>query len=298
MGEAAKPPFRMFPTVKISGSLERNARFGAPMCLVSSFWCSCGVAVSMGEAAKPPFRMFPTVKISGSLERNARFGAPMCLVSSLWCSCGFAVSMGEAAKPPFRMFPTVKISGSLERNARFGAPMCLVSSLWCSCGFAVSMGEAAKHLLFEGCHAGYHVDFCVAGAALCDMPTCLITFRKCQNWRKSPTKCSFCCAHVSRLESLVFLLPCCVHGGSCKTSPFRRFSSRLITCRKCQNWRKSPTKCSFCCAHVSRLESLVFLLPGCVHGGSCKTSPFRRFSSRLSCGFAWQVWHFVTCQPV
>ena len=72
----------------------------------------------------------------------------------------------------------------------------------------------------------------------------------------------------------------------------------LITCRKCQHWRKSPTKCPFCCAHVSRLESLVFLLPCCVHGGSCKTSPFRRFSSRLSCGFAWQVWHFVTFQPV
>ena len=28
---------------------------------------------------------------------------------------------------------------------------------------------------------------------------------------------------------------------------------------KCQNWRKSRTKCSFCCSHVSRLESLVFL---------------------------------------
>ena len=59
------------------------------------------------------------------------------------------------------------------------------------------------------------------------------------------------------------------------TSPFRRFPSRLscrfawqpwhfvtfqpvwfIRYRKCQNWRKSRTKCSFFCAHVSRLESL------------------------------------------
>ena len=32
--------------------------------------------------------------------------------------------------------------------------------------------------------------------------------------------------------------------------------------------------------------------------GSCNTSPFRRCSSRLSCRFAWQAWHFVTFQPV
>ena len=40
-------------SVKISGSLARNARFDAPTCLVSSLWFSCGLAVSMGEAAKP-----------------------------------------------------------------------------------------------------------------------------------------------------------------------------------------------------------------------------------------------------
>ena len=40
-------------SVKIGGSLARNARFAAPTCLVSSLWFSCGLAVSMGEAAKP-----------------------------------------------------------------------------------------------------------------------------------------------------------------------------------------------------------------------------------------------------
>ena len=30
------------------------------------------------------------------------------------------------------------------------------------------------------------MSFCVAGVALCDIPTCLITCQKCQNWRKSP----------------------------------------------------------------------------------------------------------------
>ena len=39
-------------SVKIGGSLARNARFDAPTCLVSSLWFSCGLAASMGEAAK------------------------------------------------------------------------------------------------------------------------------------------------------------------------------------------------------------------------------------------------------
>ena len=40
-------------SVKIGGSLARNARCGAPTCLVSRLWFSRGLAVSMGEAAKP-----------------------------------------------------------------------------------------------------------------------------------------------------------------------------------------------------------------------------------------------------
>ena len=58
------------------------------------------------------------------------------------------------------------------------------------------------------------MSFCVAGVALCDIPTCLITCRKYQNWRKSCTKCSFWCSHVSRLESLVFLWRRRVYEGS------------------------------------------------------------------------------------
>ena len=58
------------------------------------------------------------------------------------------------------------------------------------------------------------MSFCVAGVALCDIPTCLTTCRKYQNWRKSRTKCSFFCTHVSRLESLVFLWRRRVYGGS------------------------------------------------------------------------------------
>ena len=58
------------------------------------------------------------------------------------------------------------------------------------------------------------MSFCVAGMALCDIPTCLITCRTCQNWRKSGTKFSFFCPNVSRLESLVFLWRRPVYRGS------------------------------------------------------------------------------------
>ena len=97
----------------------------------------------------------------------------------------------------------------------------------------------------------------------------------CENWRKSRTKCWFFCIHVSCLESLVFLWRRRVYGGSWQTCPFRMFPSRWsccfawqtwhfltfqpIMCRKCQNWRKSRTKCWFFCIPVSCLESLVFL---------------------------------------
>ena len=60
----------------------------------------------------------------------------------------------------------------------------------------------------------------------------------------------------------------------------------------------SRTKCSFWRYHVSRLESLVFPWLRRVYRGSCTTSPFWRFPSRLLRCFAWQAWHCVTFQPV
>ena len=83
------------------------------------------------------------------------------------------------------------------------------------------------------------MSFCVPGVALCDIPTCLITCRKCQNWRKSRTKCSFFCIHVSCLESLVFLWRRRDFGGSWKTWPFRMFPSRLSCCFAWQTWHFS-----------------------------------------------------------
>ena len=93
----------------------------------------------------------------------------------------------------------------------------------------------------------------------------------CENWRKSHTKCSFFCAHVSRLESLVFLWPRRVYGGRYKISSFRMFPPVKI-----------GGSCSFWCSHLSRFESLVFWWLRRVYGGSYKISPSQRFSSRLS----------------
>ena len=111
---------------------------------------------------------------------------------------------GSCKTCPFGMFQTVKIGGSLARNAGFDVPTCLVSSLWFSCGFACLWGKL-QNLSFSNVSKQVVMLFCVADVALSDIPTCLITCRKCQTWRKSRTKCSFFCTYVSRLESLVFL---------------------------------------------------------------------------------------------
>ena len=101
------------------------------------------------------------MKIDGSLARNVDFEV-----------ADLEVPKKTRARTSILKLQSVKIEGGLARNARFDAPTCLVSSLWFSCGLAVSMGEAAKHRLFEGFQTGCHV------AALCDIPTCLITCRK------------------------------------------------------------------------------------------------------------------------
>ena len=176
------------------------------------------------------------VKIGGSLARNARFGAPTCFVSSLWFSRGFAVSMGEAAKPVLlsccQMWKLPDVSYEmlvflhprvLSRVAGFPvASPCLWGKLE-----NISYSNVSKQVVMS---------FCVAGVALCDIPTCLIMCRKCHNWRKSRTKCWFFCIHVSCLESLVFLWRRRLYGGSWKTSPIRMCPSRLSCSFEWQAW--------------------------------------------------------------
>ena len=160
------------------------------------------------------------------------------------------------------------------------------------------------------------MSFCVAGVALYDIPTCLIMCWKCQNWRKSRTKCSFFCT-MQLVSSLWFscgvvvsmgeagkpVLFECVQAGCHAVLRGRRgtlWHSNLFdnVSQMSKLEEVSYTKCWFFCIHVSCLESLVFLRRRRVYTGSWKTSPIRMCPSRLSCRFAWQAWHFVTFQPV
>ena len=101
----------------------------------------------------------------------------------------------------------------------------------------------------------------------------------------------FTCWHWEASGNTGFMV-----ASPCLWGKLQNMSLRHVS--KCENWRTSRTKCSFWCSHVSRLESLVFLWFRRVNGGSRKTSPIRVCSSRLSCRFAWQAWHFVTFQAV
>ena len=236
---------------------RKNVDFEATKCENSrksrtkcSFWCShlsrleslvflWPRRVYGGSCKTCPFVMLPTVKIGGSLVWNAGFSASTCLVSSRWFSCGVAVSMGEAGKPVLfecfqagchvvlrgrrgtlwhsNLFDNVSKMSKLEEVSYemlvFSASTCLVSSRWFSCGVAVSMGEAGKHVPFECFQAGCHVVLRGRRGTLWHS-NLFDNVWKITNWRKSRTKCSFFCTHVSRLESLVFLWRRRVYGGS------------------------------------------------------------------------------------
>ena len=128
--------------------------------------------------------------------------------------------------------------------------------------------------------------FCVADVALSDIPTCLITCGKYQNWRKSRTKCSFWCSHVSRLESLVFLWRRRVYGGSSvanceKCTPHCLVSSHWFSCGVAVSTLHTPQIYTLgslvrnagfsesTCLHSSRWFSL---WRRTFYGGSWKTS--------------------------
>ena len=166
-----------------------------------------------------------SVKIGGSLVRNARFGAPTCLVSRLWFSRGLAVSAGEAAKPVLlsccQLWKLPEVSYEMivlvlpRVSSRVSGFPVASPCLW----------GKPQDLSFSKVSKEVVMSFCVAGVALCDIPTCLIMCQKCQNWRKSRTKCWFFCIHVSCLESLVLLWRRRVYGESCKTSLFEGFQA-------------------------------------------------------------------------
>ena len=176
MGEAAKPVLlsccQLWKLPEVSYEM---LGFSASTCLVSSPWFSCGVAVSMGEAGK--HLLFECVQAGCHVVLRGRRG-------TLWHSNLFD-----------NVSKKVKIGGSLVRNAGFSASTCLVSSF-----FPVAspcLWGKLENISYSNVSKQVVMSFCVAGVALCDIPTCLITCPKYQNWRKSRTKCSFFGTHVS-----------------------------------------------------------------------------------------------------
>ena len=195
----------MMPTLKIAGSLVRNARFFALTCLVSSRWFSCGVAVSMWEAAKP--LLFEGFQGSCPVVLRGRRG-------TLWHS---------------NLFDNVSKMSKLEEVSYemliFLHPR--VSSRVAGCPVAsLCLWGKLENLSFSKVFKEVVMSFCVAGVALCDISICLITCGKCENWRKSRTKCSFSC-----LQFLVFLWHRRVYGGSWKSSPWLMFPSSRGHCK-------------------------------------------------------------------
>ena len=70
------------------------------------------------------------------------------------------------------------------------------------------------------------MSFCVAGVALCDS----VESVKIGGIGKFRTKCSFCCADVSRLESLVFLWRRRVYGHHGKAAKLFLFEGFQAGC--------------------------------------------------------------------
>ena len=120
-----------------------------------------------------------SVKIGGSLARNARFGAPTCLVSRHWFYGGFAVSMGEAAKHVlsacFKVWKLEEVSHKMLvlvlQRVSFRVSSFPVAS--------PCLSGQLQNLSFSKVSKQVVMSFCVAGVALCDIPTSLITCRKC-----------------------------------------------------------------------------------------------------------------------
>jgi len=68
--------------------------------------------------------------------------------------------------------------------------------------------------------------FCVAGVAFCDIPTCLITRRNCQNWRKSARNARFS-APTCLVSSLWFSCGVAVSMGEAPHSTLYTLHSAL-----------------------------------------------------------------------
>ena len=165
--------------------------------LVSSrvLWFSCGVAVSMGEAAKP--LLFEGFQAGCYVVLHGRRG-------TLWHSNLFddvsKMSKKEDVSHEMLVFLHPLVS-------------CRVS------GFPVAspcLGGKLQNLSFSKVSKQVVMLFCVAGGSLCDIPTCLIMCRKCQNWRSLAGNAVFLhpllCGKLRTPQSTLYTLHSTLHN--------------------------------------------------------------------------------------
>ena len=118
-----------------------------------------------------------------------------------------------------------------------------------------------------------NIDFEVANFQVLRKTRRKIEAAKCENWRKSRTKCSFWCSHLSLLVCLVFPWPRRVYGGSCKTCLFILSATVKIAGSLAQNASFSVSTClvsrrlCFCGVAVSMGEAGKPLLFECFQAG-------------------------------
>ena len=143
------------------------------------------------------------------------------------------------------------------------------------CKFLGRSGISCDVLKIDGSLAR-NIDFEVANFRVLRKTrrkTLILKLTKCENWRKSRTKCSFWCSHLSLLESLVFLWLRRVYGGSCKTCPFVMLPTVKIAGSLVRNAGFSASTCLVsspwfsCGVAVSMGEAGKHLLFECVQAG-------------------------------
>ena len=227
-------------SVKIGGSLVRNASFSAPTCLVSSCWFSYGVAVSMGKAGKPVLLSccqrwklpdvshkmlvllhpcvssrvagFPVASpcLWGKLE-NLSFSNVSKQVVMSFCVAGVALcDIPNLFDDVLKMSKLEEVSYEmlfflhprvLSRVAGFPvASLCLWGKL--------------ENMSFSNVSKQVVMSFCVAGVALCDIPNLFDDVLKMSKLEEASYEMLFFCIHMSYLESLVFLWRRRVYGRS------------------------------------------------------------------------------------
>ena len=157
----------MLPTVKIGGSFVRNAVFLHPRVLSRVSGFPVASPCLWGKLANLSFSNVSTqVVLSFCVADVAVSDIPTCLIT-----CGH-----------------VKIGGGSHEMLVFLHPRVSFRVSGCPVASPCLWGKP-QNLSFSNVSKQVVLSFCVAGVALCDIPTCLITCGKCQNWRKSRTKC-------------------------------------------------------------------------------------------------------------